>query len=51
MRITIDTDKKYVLCEAEKGSENYPTSDPAEILLIVAEKLVPKPFTDKATAL
>ena len=44
MKIVIDTDKKSVLVEDKKGSsKNYPTADPADILLIVAEELVPRP--------
>lgn len=43
MKIIIDTDEKYVLVEDDSGAKNFPTTDPAEILLIVAEELVPMP--------
>ena len=44
MKITIDTEEKYVLVEDDDGKADYPTSDPAEVLFIVADRLVQRPF-------
>lgn len=47
MKIIIDTDKKFVsvedYAEGTGMGKNYPTGDPAEILWIVADLIVPHP--------
>ena len=50
MKITIDTKKGYVLIEDKGLTTNFSTKNPAEILRVVIDELVPYPFPCRSSS-